>query len=83
MVQQISSITRDQLRGAQEMVQAIERISGVAVSNATATEQVMEATQRQRRSMQAMTHNALELSNLSRELETVMQRFKLEAKEKQ
>ncbi|MCC6809521.1 MAG: methyl-accepting chemotaxis protein [Deltaproteobacteria bacterium] len=78
MVQQISSITRDQLRGAQEMVQAIERISGVAVSNATATEQVMEATQRQRRSMQAMTHNALELSNLSRELETVMQRFKLE-----
>ena len=80
MVTQISSITRDQLRGAQEMVQAIERISGVAVSNATATEQVMEATQRQRRSMQAMTHNALELSNLSRELETVMQRFKLEPK---
>jgi methyl-accepting chemotaxis protein len=77
MVTQITAITRDQLRGAQEMVTAIERISGVAVSNATATEQVMTATQKQKRSMQAMAHNALELSNLSQELEAVMQKFKL------
>jgi methyl-accepting chemotaxis protein len=77
MVQQITGITRDQLRGAQEMVTAIERISGVAVSNATATEQVMQATQRQKKSMQQMTHNALELSSLSQELEAVMRKFKI------
>ncbi len=77
MVQQITAITRDQLRGAQEMVTAIERISGVAVSNATATEQVMQSTQRQKKSMQAMAHNAIELSTLSQELEAVVQKFKL------
>lgn len=81
MVQQISNITRDQLQGAQEMVQAIERISGVAVSNAAATEQVLQATQRQKRSMQTMTHNALELSTLSQDLDSVMQKFKLERRD--
>jgi methyl-accepting chemotaxis protein len=79
VVNQISRITREQLEGAQEMVKAIENISAVAVSNATTTEQVSEAIEKQSASMQAMASSAVELTNLSHELEAVVTRFRLGA----
>ena len=79
VVSQISRITREQLEGAQEMVQAIENISEVAVSNASATEQVSRAIDKQSASMEAMASSAVELTNLSHELEAVVTRFRLGA----
>ncbi|MBI3179725.1 MAG: methyl-accepting chemotaxis protein, partial [Deltaproteobacteria bacterium] len=76
VVTQISRITREQLEGAQEMVKAIDNISKVAVSNASTTEQVSSAIAKQSASMQAMASSAVELTNLSHELEAVVTRFR-------
>ncbi len=77
VVSQISRITGDQLKGAREMVEAIENISEVAESNAQTTEQVSTAIEKQSSAMQAMTSSAVDLTNLSRELEAVVTRFQL------
>jgi methyl-accepting chemotaxis protein len=77
VVGQISLITRDQLQGAQEMVNAIENISGVAASHASTSEQASKAIRKQSASMQAMASSAIELTNLSHELQAVVTRFKL------
>ncbi|MBI5509772.1 MAG: methyl-accepting chemotaxis protein [Deltaproteobacteria bacterium] len=77
VVGQISRTTRDQLNGAQEMVKAIENISGVAASNASMSEQAAKAIRKQSASMQAMASSAVELTNLSHELQAVVSRFKL------
>lgn len=77
VVSQISRITREQLEGAREMVQAIENISDVAVSNARTTEGVSSAIAKQSASMQAMASSAVELTNLSHELQAVVTRFRL------
>ena len=74
-VSQISRITREQLEGAQEMVKAIDNISKVAVSNAATTDQVSSAIAKQSASMQAMASSAVELTNLSHELQAVVTRF--------
>ncbi len=77
VVSQISRITGLQLKGAKEMVEAIENISDVAESNAGTTEQVSSAIDKQAASMQAMASSAVDLTNLSRELEAVVTRFQL------
>ncbi|MEE8409259.1 MAG: methyl-accepting chemotaxis protein, partial [Myxococcota bacterium] len=77
VVSQISHITREQLEGAQEMVKAIENISELAVSNARNTEGVTAAITKQSASMQAMASSAVELTNLSHELQAVVTRFQL------
>jgi methyl-accepting chemotaxis protein len=77
VVSQISRITSEQLEGARAMVGAIENISEVAESNAKNTDQVSSAIGKQAASMQAMTSSSVDLSNLSRELETVTTRFQL------
>ncbi len=77
VVSQISRITSEQLKGARDMVEAIENISEVAESNATTTDQVSSAIDKQSASMQAMTSSSVDLSNLSRELEAVVTRFQL------
>ncbi len=77
VVSQISRITGDQLKGAKDMVEAIQHISEVAESNATTTVQVSGAIDKQSTSMQAMASSALDLTNLSRELEAVVTRFQL------
>ena len=59
------------------MVKAIDNISEVAVSNATTSEQVSSAIQKQTASMQAMASSAVELTNLSHELQAVVTRFRL------
>jgi len=79
VVSQISRITGEQLKGARDMVEAIENISEVAESNAATTEQVSAAIEKQSASMQAMASSAVDLTNLSRELEAVVMRFQLTA----
>ena len=77
VVSQISRITGEQLDGAQEMVKAMADISALAQNHASTTVAVTQAIGRQSSSMQAMTSSAMELSNLSHELEAVVTRFQL------
>src|SRR5690606_16847190 len=82
VVSQISRITSEQLKGAREMVGAIENISEVAESNAATSEQVSSAIDKQAASMQAMTSSAVDLTSLSRELTAVVTRFQLGSSER-
>ncbi|MEM6533600.1 MAG: HAMP domain-containing methyl-accepting chemotaxis protein [Myxococcota bacterium] len=77
VVNQITHITREQFEGAKEMVSAIDDISKVAQDNARTTVEVSDDIDRQSASMQAMTSSAVELTNLSHELEAVVTRFQL------
>jgi len=78
VVGQISHITREQLEGAGEMVKAIENISSVAQSNASMSESASRAIKKNSASMQAMASSAVELTNLSHELQAVVTRFRLQ-----
>ncbi|MBN1961321.1 MAG: methyl-accepting chemotaxis protein [Deltaproteobacteria bacterium] len=82
VVVQISRITSEQLKGAREMVEAIENISNVAENNAVTTLEVSSAIEKQSASMQAMASSAVDLTNLSRELEAVITRFNLTSETK-
>ena len=73
----ISESARDQLKGSADMVQAMDHISDVASSNASATEQVRKVTAEQTAAVAQMASAAQELANLSVELQTVVSRFRL------
>jgi methyl-accepting chemotaxis protein len=75
--EQIARTSQGQLTGSQEMVKAITNISDVAKQNQQATLEVRGMTADQSRSMEQMASSALEMSNLSLELERVVSRFKL------
>ncbi len=78
VVAQITTIAHEQLEGAQSMLQAIDDIRHVADGNASNTTQVSGGgRQTKSASMQAMTSSAVELTNLSHELEAVVTRFQL------
>ncbi len=74
----ISQAARDQLKGSADMVQAMDHISDVASSNASATDQVRKVTAEQTAAVSQMASAAQELSNLSLELQTVVSRFRLQ-----
>jgi methyl-accepting chemotaxis protein len=74
--EEIARISGAQLSGSQEMVKAIDNISDVAKQNAHSTDEVSKATSAQLASIEDMTGSALELSNLSLELEQVVSRFR-------
>ena len=76
--EQIARSSSNQLKGSQEMVNAIGHISDLAKQNATSTEDVQKATANQTVVMEKFSSSALELSNISLELEEVVSRFKLE-----
>jgi methyl-accepting chemotaxis protein len=76
--EQIAVSSSGQLNGSQEMVQAIGHISDLAKQNASSTEEVQRATNNQTVVMEKLSSSALELSNISLELEEVVSRFKLE-----
>ncbi len=76
-VNSISELSREQLAGSEEMVKAIEHISGVALSNAASTEEVHAVIQEQTAAVAQMNSSAQELTNLSIELQTVVSRFRL------
>jgi methyl-accepting chemotaxis protein len=73
----ISQAAREQLEGSADMVQAMDHISDVASSNASATEQVRKVTAEQTAAVAQMASAAQELANLSVELQTVVSRFRL------
>ena len=73
---QISTIAKDHLRGADEMVNAIDNISRVADNNAAATEEVSSATQQQSTAIEQLGVYAAGLVKLSRELDIAVSRFK-------
>jgi methyl-accepting chemotaxis protein len=76
--EQIARSSSGQLQGSQEMVTAIGHISDLAKQNASSTEEVQRATANQTVVMEKLSSSALELSNISLELEEVVSRFKLE-----
>ncbi|MFZ9886803.1 MAG: methyl-accepting chemotaxis protein [Myxococcota bacterium] len=74
---QIAVSSSGQLLGAQEMVQAIEHLSDLAQQNARSTDEVQRSTTEQARVMERLRTSALELSNISLELEQIVSRFRV------
>lgn len=74
----IAKSSSGQLRGSQEMVQAIGHLADLARQNASSTEDVQKAVAGQTIVMEKLSSSALELSNISLELEEVVSRFRLE-----
>jgi methyl-accepting chemotaxis protein len=79
--EQIARSSAGQLQGSQEMVKALENLSDLARQNARSTEEVQMATADQTTVMERLSASALELSNISLELEEVVSRFRLSPKE--
>lgn len=75
--EQIARSSTGQMQGSQEMVQAITHISDLARQNAMSTEDVQGSTRNQTVVMERLSSSALELSNISLELEDVVSRFQL------
>jgi methyl-accepting chemotaxis protein len=73
----ISDSAREQLKGSEEMVKAIEEISRVARDNAGSTEAIQAVIQEQVGAVSQMTGLASELTNLSVELQSVVRSFRL------
>ncbi|MBI3185411.1 MAG: methyl-accepting chemotaxis protein [Myxococcales bacterium] len=73
----ISQSARDQQKGSESMVKAINEISQVAKQNANSTEAVKLITDEQTQAVSKMTSAAQELTNLSLELQNVVRRFML------
>ncbi len=74
----IARSSSGQLRGSQEMVQAIGHLADLARQNASSTDDVQKAVSGQTIVMEKLSSSALELSNISLELEEVVSRFRLE-----
>jgi len=73
----IARSSQGQLRGSQEMVQAIGHLADLARQNASSTDDVQKAVSGQAGVMEKLSSSALELSNISLELEEVVSRFRL------
>jgi methyl-accepting chemotaxis protein len=73
----IARSSSGQLRGSQEMVQAIGHLADLARQNASSTDDVQKAVSGQANVMEKLSSSALELSNISLELEEVVSRFRL------
>ncbi|SEU02986.1 methyl-accepting chemotaxis protein [Myxococcus fulvus] len=73
----ISESTREQHKGSEEMVKAIEEIKLVARNNAASTEAIQSVIQEQTAAVSRMTSLASELTNLSVELQSVVRSFRL------
>ncbi len=73
----ISDSSREQLKGSEEMVNAISEISLVARNNAKSTEAIQAVIQEQTAAVARMTMLAGELTNLSVELQNVVRSFRL------
>jgi methyl-accepting chemotaxis protein len=75
----ISASAREQLKGSEEMVTAIQEISQVARANASSTEAIQAVIHEQTGAVSRMTGAAQELANLAVELQNVVRRFRLGA----
>src|SRR5882672_2318043 len=77
-VQAISAATREQLAGAEEMVEAFQEIRVEAAGNARSLDEVQSAVREQTSTTASMAQASQELTNISVELQSVVSRFKLE-----
>jgi methyl-accepting chemotaxis protein len=73
----IARSSQGQLRGSQEMVQAIGHLADLARQNASSTEDVQKAVSGQAVVMEKLSSSSLSLSNIGLELEEVVSRFQL------
>ena len=73
----ISDLTREQIDGSSQMVQAIEDISKVARQNVSSTATVHAVIEEQTQAVARLNGAAQELTNLSIELQVLIRRFKL------
>ncbi|MCP4500704.1 MAG: methyl-accepting chemotaxis protein [Deltaproteobacteria bacterium] len=80
--EQIARSSTGQMQGSQEMVMAITHISDLARQSVVSTDEVATSSNEQTTVMERLSSSALELSNISLELEDVIQRFDLKGEEK-
>jgi methyl-accepting chemotaxis protein len=76
-IEEISTLTEGQAKGAEGLVRAIEEISRIAEDNAAGTEEASAATQEQTASMQEMSASAQELAKASDTLKDLIAVFKV------
>jgi len=76
-VQEISALTQQQTKGAEEMVRTIDEIAKVAQDNAASTEEASAATTQQTASMEQMADSAQQLSGMADRLRGLVLRFKV------
>jgi methyl-accepting chemotaxis protein len=77
-VQEISQLTQQQTKGADQMVVTIDEIAKVAIDNAAFSEQTSAATMEQTASMEQMADAAQRLSSLGNQLDQNIARFKVD-----
>ncbi len=78
-VQEISLLTQQQTKGAEELVKTIDEIAKVAEDNAASTEEASAATMEQTTSMEQMADSAQQLQALAESLKTMVARFRVAA----
>ena len=78
-VQEISALTQQQTKGAEELVKTIDEIAKVAEDNAASTEEASAATMEQTTSMEQMADSAQQLRALAESLKALVTRFKVAA----
>ena len=76
-VDSISLSAKEQLKGSEEMVRATTNIAEVAKDNARSTDQVRGVISEQTGAMRQMAASAREILSLSKELQSVVSRFRL------
>lgn len=78
-VQEISALTQQQTKGAEELVKTIDEIAKVAEDNAASTEEASAATMEQTTSMEQMADSAQQLQALAESLKALVARFRVAA----
>ena len=77
IVKEIDIAAQEQLKGTNQVVEAVNEIAGIAEDSASATEEVSSTTQEQLASMQEMASLAQELSRMASDLKELVGKFKL------
>ena len=77
IVKEIDIAAQEQLKGTNQVVEAVNEIAGIAEDSASATEEVSSTTQEQLASMQETASLAQELSRMASDLKELVGKFKL------
>ncbi|MCK4666662.1 methyl-accepting chemotaxis protein [Candidatus Dependentiae bacterium] len=74
-IEEIESMTSNQVAGIEQIVESITEISAIAEEGAAGTEEASASTEEQAASMEELAASALELSNIARELKAEFEKF--------
>ena len=74
-IEEIESMTSNQVAGIEQIVSSITEISAIAEEGAAGTEEASASTEEQAASMEELAASALELSNIARELKAEFEKF--------